>query len=118
VTNLIENALKHGSPPLWIRVHRAGDRVRLEVADRGPGLPAEPERLFEKFVHLSSAPGVGLGLAVVRAIVAAHAGTVTAENRPDGGAVFRVEIPAGSPPPVAADKAEVLATAAVAEVHS
>ncbi len=96
--NLIENALKHGAPPITVRVARAQDRIVLEVADRGPGLPAESARLFEKFVRASSAPGVGLGLAVARAIVTAHGGEVTAENRAGGGAVFRAWIPAGSPP--------------------
>ena len=96
--NLIENALKHGAPPLAIKVVRISDRVVLEVADRGPGLPAPSDRLFEKFVRASTAPGVGLGLAVVRAIVIAHGGDVSAEDRSGGGAVFRAWIPAGTPP--------------------
>lgn len=96
--NLVENALKHGAPPFAVSVARVHDRVVLEVADRGPGLPAASERLFEKFVRASDAPGVGLGLAVVRAIVVAHGGDVSAENRPGGGALFRAWIPAGTPP--------------------
>lgn len=96
--NLIENALKHGAPPFAVSVKRAGDRVSLEVGDRGGGLPAETARLFEKFVRASAAPGVGLGLAVVRAIAVAHGGEVTAENRAGGGAVFRVVIPRGPEP--------------------
>ncbi len=96
--NLIENALKHGAPPLSIRVAKAGAFVLLEVADRGAGLPADKPRLFEKFVRASAAPGVGLGLAVVRAIVVAHDGTVVATDRPGGGAVFRISIPAGTAP--------------------
>lgn len=96
--NLVENALKHGAPPLAIKVARVADRVVLEVADRGGGLPAASAPLFEKFVRASAAPGVGLGLAVVRAIVVAHGGDVSAENRPGGGAVFRAWIPAGTPP--------------------
>ncbi|MBL0220831.1 MAG: sensor histidine kinase KdpD [Myxococcales bacterium] len=96
--NLIENALKHGAPPLAIKIARVADRVVLEVADRGSGLPAPSAKLFEKFVRASAAPGVGLGLAVVRAIVVAHGGDVSAEDRPGGGAVFRAWIPAGTPP--------------------
>ena len=96
--NLFENALKHAAPPFSISVHRVGDRVIIEVADRGPGLPAPATRLFEKFVRASAAPGVGLGLAVVRAIVVAHGGEVSALDRAGGGAVFRVELPAGTPP--------------------
>jgi two-component system sensor histidine kinase KdpD len=96
--NLIENAIKHGAPPFSIGVHRTGELAILEVGDRGPGIPAGASRLFEKFVRASSAPGVGLGLAVVRAIVEAHGGSITAANRPGGGAMFRAVIPAGKPP--------------------
>ncbi|HEY5920953.1 MAG TPA: sensor histidine kinase KdpD [Kofleriaceae bacterium] len=97
--NLIENATKHGAPPFTIRARRDGGDVVIEVADRGPGLPqGESARLFEKFVRASAAPGAGLGLAVVRAIVHAHGGTVIAANRPDGGAVFRVVLPTPPPP--------------------
>ena len=92
--NLIENALKHGAPPLRITARRTGDDVHVEVADRGTGLPpGDPGRLFEKFVRASTAPGVGLGLAVVRAIVEAHGGRVVAEPRDGGGAVFRIVLP-------------------------
>ncbi len=98
--NLIENALKHGRPPYEIRIAREAAEVVIAVADRGPGLGAPAARLFEKFVRASSAPGAGLGLAVVRAIVVAHGGTVTATARPGGGAVFTVRIPAGTAPVV------------------
>jgi two-component system sensor histidine kinase KdpD len=97
--NLIENATKHGAPPFSIRARRRGEAVEIEVADRGPGLPGgDPARLFDKFVRASAAPGAGLGLAVVRAIVQAHGGTVVAEDRPGGGAVFRAVLPTPAPP--------------------
>jgi two-component system sensor histidine kinase KdpD len=97
--NLIENALKHGAPPLSICVRRRGEVVEIELADRGPGLPpGGAARLFEKFVRASEAPGVGLGLAVVRAIVEAHGGTVSAENRGGGGACFRITLPTPAAP--------------------
>jgi two-component system sensor histidine kinase KdpD len=97
--NLIENALKHGAAPLSIRVRRRAEVVEIELADRGPGLPpGAPARLFEKFVRASEAPGVGLGLAVVRAIVEAHGGTVTADNRTGGGACFRITLPTPAAP--------------------
>jgi two-component system sensor histidine kinase KdpD len=100
--NLLENAVKHGGPPYSVRAQRRGDAVELEVGDRGRGLPdGDASRLFEKFVRGSSAPGAGLGLAVVRAIVEAHGGSVTAENRPGGGAVFRVVLPMPNPPMLA-----------------
>jgi len=72
------------------------------VADRGPGLaPGEAERIFEKFYRGHAAPprGVGLGLAICRGVVEAHAGRIWAENRSGGGVDFRFTLPiAGSPP--------------------
>jgi two-component system sensor histidine kinase KdpD len=104
--NLLENAAKYtpeGSR-IEISARRDGDRVEIVVADNGPGLPAgKEEALFEKFArgHEESAvSGVGLGLAIVRAIVEVHKGTVRAENRPEGGARFVVSLPVGEPPSV------------------
>lgn len=92
--NLVENAVKHGAAPVEISARRDGDRVHIDVADHGPGLPAgTEERVFEKFFRASSTPGVGLGLAVVRGIVVAHGGTVAAVPSP-AGARFRVTLPA------------------------
>jgi two-component system sensor histidine kinase KdpD len=96
--NLVENAIKHGAPPFTIRAHREDDHIEIEVGDRGPGLPPDAGRLFEKFVRASQAPGVGLGLAVARAVVEAHGGTIKAENGPAGGAWFRISLPAPTPP--------------------
>ena len=94
--NLLENATKHGAPPYSIRARRRGEAVEIEVADRGPGVcpPGDTARLFDKFVRASAAPGAGLGPARSCArSCEAHGGTVRAENRPDGGAVFRVVLP-------------------------
>ena len=99
--NLIENAIKHGAPPLHIAARRVGDLVELTVSDRGAGLPPGCEaRIFDKFFRApgSRAPGVGLGLAVCRGIVVAHGGTISAEAAPGGGACFRVILPAATPP--------------------
>lgn len=103
--NLIDNALKHAAPPIELRARRRDDVVVLEVRDHGPGVPAQlGQRLFDKFVRASSAPGAGLGLAVVRSIVAAHGGTITVEAPAGGGACFHIELPADHPtarrPPV------------------
>jgi two-component system sensor histidine kinase KdpD len=96
--NLLENAIKHGRPPITVCARRVRDRVVIEVADRGDGLPADASRLFEKFVRASKAPGVGLGLAVVRAIVEAHGGSVAAHRREGGGARFEISLSAETPP--------------------
>lgn len=98
--NLLENAVKHGRPPYAVCTQRTPEGVVIEVSDCGSGLPAgDASRLFEKFVRGSAAPGVGLGLAVARAIVEAHGGHITAANRPEGGALFRIELPMPNPPP-------------------
>ena len=104
--NLLENAAKYtptGSR-IEIAAHSEGDRATITVADNGPGLPpGREESLFEKFTRgqdESPVAGVGLGLAIVRAIVHAHKGTVRAENRPEGGARFIITLPAGEPPVV------------------
>ncbi len=92
--NLIENAVKHGAPPILVAAHRHGDRTELEVSDRGAGIAAgDEERVFDKFYRASAAPGAGLGLAVVRAIVVAHGGQVTAAARPGGGARIVIALP-------------------------
>ncbi len=102
LVNLIENAARHGAPPITVAARQLGPRIELEVLDRGPGVPAGAlERIFDKFVRLGAPPGAGLGLAVVRAIVTAHGGHVSATRRAGGGARFVLELPAGDTPPAA-----------------
>lgn len=98
--NLIENAIKFTSPGGSIHVTVfADDRdVVLEVADTGPGIRDDAlPTLFERFsqgdASHTSVEGTGLGLSIVRAIAEAHGGRVSAENRPSGGALFRVRLP-------------------------
>lgn len=103
LVNLIDNAAKHGGGPLEIAAHADGDAVALNVADRGPGLPVGDElRVFDKFYRGRGVQeaGAGLGLAICRAIVAAHDGTIVAENRSGGGALIRVRLPQQEAPPV------------------
>ena len=96
--NLVDNALKHGAPPLQLTARRGAGVVEIAVRDHGAGIAGGDElRVFDKFVRASTAPGAGLGLAVVRAIVEAHGGTVRVEAPPDGGARFVVELPAPAP---------------------
>jgi two-component system sensor histidine kinase KdpD len=103
--NLLENAARYtpkGSP-LSIAVEASPGAVEVLVADRGPGIPKGAEaKLFEKFYRVrneEAQSGVGLGLAICRAIVEAHGGAIQARNRAGGGAVFSFVIPADQPPP-------------------
>ncbi|MGV9885127.1 ATP-binding protein [Streptomyces sp. NPDC003006] len=101
VVNLLGNARTHTPPGTTVtaRVRREGPRVRLEVQDDGPGIPAALlPSVFERFARGDAsrsrhAGSTGLGLALVRAIVTAHGGTVTVESVP-GRTVFAVELPA------------------------
>ena len=102
--NLLENAAKFtptGSP-IEIAAVASSESVRVTVDDHGPGLPkGREEAIFQKFERgrrESATPGVGLGLAICRAIVEAHGGTISGETRPQGGARFSVELPRGVPP--------------------
>jgi two-component system sensor histidine kinase KdpD len=110
VRNLIENAHKYSPPELPIEVRAAidGEFLRLEVADRGPGLPpGEEARIFEGFYRGANTAGIhgaGLGLAICQGIVLGHAGTLTAANRPGGGAIFTVCLPLGGEPPRVEDE--------------
>jgi two-component system sensor histidine kinase KdpD len=93
--NLLDNAIKHTpeGTPIGFTAEIRADAVMIEVADRGPGIPSGDEELiFEKFVR-GPAGGIGLGLAICRAIINAHGGRIWAENRPGGGAVFRFTLP-------------------------
>jgi two-component system sensor histidine kinase KdpD len=104
VLNLLENAVKHtpAGTKIEIRAAAAGDALELEVADRGPGLaPGDETRVFEKFQRgaRAGAGGVGLGLAICRGIATAHGGSIHAENRPGGGASFRLLLPLLDAPP-------------------
>lgn len=93
LTNLVENARQAGGP---VELSVTADRqLMIEVRDHGPGVPAdERTRIFEPF-HTTRTKGTGLGLAVVHRIVKLHGGTVEVLDHPDGGAVFRIELPEG-----------------------
>jgi two-component system sensor histidine kinase KdpD len=104
--NLLENAAKHTPPGTEIHVSAAvrGERMEIAVADDGPGLPSGlGNRIFDKFTRgreESAVPGVGLGLAICRAIVEAHGGTIRAESPDAGGARFVFTLPLGTPPEI------------------
>lgn len=99
IRNLVENAAKHGAPPVEVVLARQGTHVTIRVLDRGPGIPeAERERVFEPFYRpagwAESAGSWGLGLSIVRQIVERHGGSIACEARADGGACFQVTLPA------------------------
>jgi signal transduction histidine kinase len=103
VLNLLDNAVKHGGrgATVVISVTHHDGNVRIVVDDSGPGVPAEwRESVFEPFVRVEkgSAPGAGIGLSVVRDLVAAHGGRVSIDQSPRGGARFIVTVPAGQQP--------------------
>ncbi|RCX11554.1 DUF4118 domain-containing protein [Extensimonas vulgaris] len=108
LVNLLENAAKYTPPGTAVRIAAkpSGSCVTLTIDDDGPGLPpGREEALFEKFergTRESATPGVGLGLAICRAIVLAHGGRIRAENRIEQGRVagarFTIELPCGTPP--------------------
>lgn len=114
LVNLLENAAKYGAPPIVVGARTTADTLVLTVRDHGPGLPAVPSGqagevhdLFEKFTRgtaESSTPGVGLGLAICKAVAVAHGGSITAgPASPDGwggGAEFTLTLPRRPPPEV------------------
>jgi signal transduction histidine kinase len=102
--NIAANALRHTPEGgrLELRGERRGDRIRLSVRDTGPGIPEEHlSHLFDRFYKADPArshAGSGLGLSIVRAIVQRHGGTVSAQNAPEGGAVFEIDLPVSDSP--------------------
>jgi two-component system sensor histidine kinase KdpD len=107
VDNLIDNAFKYGVPPVEVTIEvreatadaagvSAGEVV-LSVLDRGPGIaPADRDKIFDRFQRLEGAeqaPGLGLGLSIVRGLVTACEGRIVVEDAPGGGAAIRLAFP-------------------------
>lgn len=105
-SNLLENAAKYSTEGagITIDVRRENAFLRVNITDRGPGFPLdEGSSLFEMFVRgetESTKPGVGLGLAICRAIIDVHEGTITASNLPEGGGCMSFKLPLGNPPKI------------------
>jgi two-component system sensor histidine kinase KdpD len=105
VGNLLDNALKYApnDAPIEFTVQRDGAWLAFEVADRGPGVPvAERERIFHPFYRAphsrADVTGVGLGLAIARGLADAQGGSLTLHDRPGGGSIFRLRVPAADLP--------------------
>jgi two-component system sensor histidine kinase KdpD len=107
LVNLIENALKYSpaGTPIDVALRGEGEMIAIAVADRGRGVPAaERERIFEPFYRPAGGAspdgartgggGLGLGLAIARRLALAQGGTLTYEDRPGGGSVFTLRLPA------------------------
>jgi signal transduction histidine kinase len=101
VRNLVENAVNYSpdEAEIHLSARRQDGTITIEVADSGPGIPPEDiTRVFERFYRVdksrSRPGGTGLGLAIVKHLVELHSGNAMAMNRPGGGAVFTVVLPA------------------------
>lgn len=103
-TNLLENANKYAgaNATIGIRARTLPEWLEVEVWDNGPGiLPEQKQLIFDKFSRgnkESAIPGVGLGLAICRAIIEVHGGRIWAENGENGGASFHFVLPLETPP--------------------
>jgi signal transduction histidine kinase len=126
--NLLGNAIKYGAQGRWVGVsaRKAGNHVRVTVADRGMGIPAaEQARIFEPFYRATDAvsaqiQGAGLGLSLVQRIVEAHGGQVTVKSAPGQGSEFTVQLPAAGEEP-AGDRVDVPAASgsqSLADAHA
>jgi len=103
LTNVLENAVRYtpAKSPIEISACVTNGQIEVSIADHGPGIPPyELNRIFDKFYRVSgtlrkntSIMGTGLGLAVCRGLIEAHGGHIWAENRPEGGVIFRFTLP-------------------------
>ena len=97
VSNLLQNAHRHGAPPVGVHVDRLGAGVRIAVRDHGPGIePHDLPHLFDRFFKADesrSERGAGLGLAIASEYTRLLGGHLRAENHPRGGAVFTLTVP-------------------------
>ncbi|PYN34303.1 MAG: hypothetical protein DME01_15960 [Candidatus Rokuibacteriota bacterium] len=123
VVNLVTNArqaLQDASPPHRLSLRTRHDaesrRVRVEVADSGPGIPSEIRaRIFDPFFTTKpEGEGTGLGLALARGIVESHGGSIGVESAPGEGAQFVIELPVETPPPAADERDDLGTTLPVA----
>lgn len=98
VRNLLENARRYGAGEIRLSLNQTPGHALIQVSDHGPGVPEDlRERIFEPFYRLPGATerdgGVGLGLALVKAIAQRHGGRVACADNPGGGATFVLELP-------------------------
>ena len=99
LTNLLTNAVRHTPPGgvVTVTTAEAGGRAVFSVADTGPGIAGDPERIFDRFARAADSGGSGLGLTIARQLVERHGGTLAAANAPHGGALLTATIPLHQP---------------------
>ncbi len=104
LTNLLDNAVKHGRGAIGLAARVREDEIEVDVTDEGAGIaPGDGHvifRMFEQGAEGGRSGGAGMGLAICKAIVEAHGGRIAARNRPEGGACFSFTLPLGRPPRV------------------
>ncbi|MDX2138243.1 MAG: sensor histidine kinase KdpD [Chloroflexota bacterium] len=110
IINLLDNVAHYTPPTTSVQIEAAAQpqHLLIRVSDDGPGIPHDKlEQIFDKFYRVPGTPtgGTGLGLSISRGLVEAHGGTLTAENRATGGAVFTLRLPRGAAPPPAKEAA-------------
>jgi signal transduction histidine kinase len=97
IRNLLENARRHGVPPVEVKLDAVGGRAILNVSDKGPGIPeSEHERVFSPFYKVAAGQrpgGAGLGLALVRQIARRHGGEAEIRPRDDWPSCFVITLP-------------------------
>ena len=93
LSNLLQNAVRHGEPPIVLMAEQRDTHLRISVSDHGEGVPDELRpRLFERFGRGDAAPGNGLGLAIARAYAQAHGGELVYHHR-EGAPRFELVVP-------------------------
>jgi two-component system sensor histidine kinase KdpD len=103
LVNVLDNALKYSpdDSPIDIKARRVGQKMQIEIADRGIGIPPQDlAHVFDKFYRIKrpdNVTGTGLGLSICKGIIEAHGGRIAAENRPGGGTIMRLVLPMPEP---------------------
>ncbi|MGI9016557.1 MAG: sensor histidine kinase [Euzebya sp.] len=101
--NLIDNAERHADHTITIDIHETDSSAQVRITDDGPGIPPSTrDRIFERFgrtdqARISSGASTGLGLAITKAIIERHNGTIALDTNYTGGARFLVELPSHGP---------------------
>jgi len=96
LANLLANSLRYtpAGGTISLACEIEGNNIQITVQDNGSGIPADDlEHIFERFYKSTDSGGMGLGLAIAKNLVAAHGGSIAAENAPDKGTIFRILLP-------------------------